>query len=254
MSTENLRGQQRRADHLDADAVCAQCGTVNPEATLICRVCGNNLRDQRLRRLQAEQQLEGKAASFNGRQVARAVFGTLALLLLLWVAINAQNITDAFYNVGGDSQGIAAALWSGPDGAILQELSMVLAASQPSPAAILAARATPTTGDQADGRYVIFFADATEDAPHLGTGIVRTVGDAVYFVAQLSGGGEVRGKATRRGSAYVVEPGNGAVFSEGAYSEVVGFARGQDDGSYEVAGASSGMPAPVTLVAYRLPA
>lgn len=254
MSTENLRAPQRRPDHLDADAVCAQCGTVNPEATLICRVCGNNLRDQRLRRLQAEQQLEGKTTSFSGRQVARAVFGTLALLLLLWVAVNAQNITDAFYNVGGDSQGIAAALWAGPDGAMLQELSMVLAGSQPSPAAIIAARATPALGEQVDGRYVIFLADAAEDAPHLATGIVHTVGDSVYFVALLSGGGEVRGKATRRGSAYVVEPGSGAVLSEGVYSEVVGFARGQSDGTYEVAGASSGMPAPVSLIAYRLPA
>ena len=38
-------------ERLDADAVCGSCGTVNPEDTLLCKSCGNNLRDQRQTRI-----------------------------------------------------------------------------------------------------------------------------------------------------------------------------------------------------------
>ena len=43
---------------IEADAVCAQCGSANPEGTLICKTCGNNLRDQRLMRIAADQILD----------------------------------------------------------------------------------------------------------------------------------------------------------------------------------------------------
>ncbi|MCX5757207.1 MAG: hypothetical protein NTU83_01615, partial [Candidatus Hydrogenedentes bacterium] len=49
-------GPQPQVDieRIDADAVCEKCGTVNPEETLLCKTCGNNLRDQRLHRVQSE--------------------------------------------------------------------------------------------------------------------------------------------------------------------------------------------------------
>jgi len=43
---------------IEADAVCAQCGSANPEGTLICKTCGNNLRDQRMLRITADQLLD----------------------------------------------------------------------------------------------------------------------------------------------------------------------------------------------------
>ena len=43
--------RQHSAERVDADAVCARCGAVNPEDSLLCKVCGNFLRDLRGRRL-----------------------------------------------------------------------------------------------------------------------------------------------------------------------------------------------------------
>ena len=49
----NPQDHHEHVEHLDADAVCEACDTVNPEGTLLCKTCGNNLRDQRARRMKA---------------------------------------------------------------------------------------------------------------------------------------------------------------------------------------------------------
>ena len=41
----NSHDHHEAVEHLDADAVCEPCGNVNPEGTLLCKTCGNNLRD-----------------------------------------------------------------------------------------------------------------------------------------------------------------------------------------------------------------
>ena len=49
----DLQNQNEASEYgpIDADTVCEKCATVNPEETLLCKSCGNNLRDQRIERM-----------------------------------------------------------------------------------------------------------------------------------------------------------------------------------------------------------
>ncbi|HOJ68818.1 MAG TPA: hypothetical protein PLH06_08470, partial [Candidatus Hydrogenedentes bacterium] len=80
---------------LDADAVCAQCGMVNPEGTLLCKNCGNNLRDQRMLRLQADEALQGRETAAEQRNTfLRNALGVLGVLVLLYLGLNASSLMN----------------------------------------------------------------------------------------------------------------------------------------------------------------
>jgi len=88
-------------DVIDTDAVCEECGAVSPEGTLFCKKCGNNLRDQRTRRLslKTNESIEhlGMPAAEKGRRMLVGLLTAFALLLLLWAALpgNVGKIEDA---------------------------------------------------------------------------------------------------------------------------------------------------------------
>jgi hypothetical protein len=84
-------GIEDNFEYIDADAVCEQCSTVNPAGTLLCKTCGNNLRDQRMRRLAADEGMEAVHASDRPIRMLTGLLVVLGLLAILWAAINVYN-------------------------------------------------------------------------------------------------------------------------------------------------------------------
>ena len=112
-------------EQLDADAVCEQCGSVNPEETFICKVCGNNLRDQRARRIAGEQGVPPGVAEtpinrvrlFTGLLTALGIITILAAVIFIqdietWLA--SAQATEDFSDM--------ASLWQGQSSQIFDEL------------------------------------------------------------------------------------------------------------------------------------
>ncbi len=248
MPTHNLG-----AASVDADAVCEVCGTVNAEGVLICRTCGNNLRDQKARRMAAEAQLF-EPERVNSSQYVRGGLGVLALLIVLWTAINVNKIADRIVNAGTSSDPIQA-LFEVPQTDVYDALAMEAMALAPTVEQVEALQAEPLAGTSMDGNYVIVQSDPYSGVEILGTAVVRTDELATRYVASLGGLGQVRGVARAQGeSAYSSAWNDAAARSaDGLIFGVAGVAVAQQDGSVECFGQSALDDANYEVVAYRLP-
>ncbi len=196
---DHRAGVEDTFEHIDADAVCEQCSTVNPAGTLLCKTCGNNLRDQRIRRLASDEGIEIIHGSDRPRRVLTGLLVAFGLLAILWTAINVWNGNVENWLTRGitatDSSGSLDPnqYWSGPESAVYTEMSRELA-DNPITADEAAQFTTGAAEEGVDGRYVIL-----ADGPGsrmVGGAIVRTRGNSIEFVAQVGRGIEVRGRAT----------------------------------------------------------
>lgn len=258
MSPDNL--EPPHGTSLDADAVCAMCGTVNPEATLICKVCGNNLRDQRVQRMHSEQSFESVMEPPVARRWVAGVLTVIGALLVILVAINVDSIVS--YAVVGNigSSGIDA-MWNGDQSSVFDRLSDELKAAAPSQEVIDEAVASVVPLEEGaelpsmEGLYVLFQANATPDAPPVGTAILHLEGEEFAFVARLETGHEIRGWASERSAGLLTADAQRAVaYDKAAYRPVYGYAQQADDGT--VAGWGQLQEAEgdlIGFVAYRLP-
>ncbi|MBX7255856.1 MAG: hypothetical protein K1Y02_05805 [Candidatus Hydrogenedentes bacterium] len=181
--------------HIDADAVCEQCSTVNPPGTLLCKMCGNNLRDQRTRRLSSEGPVIPIEEKIHPRRVLSSLLMVLGLLVVLWVAFNVSSIesmlTQGFEDTGSESD--PELLWTSSS-AIYEELAKKLVEHPVSPSETEIALSQYQLTNGFDGRYVLKRSEEPF-APVIGQAIVETQGDSVYFVATVGGNYEFRGEA-----------------------------------------------------------
>lgn len=93
-------------EHLDADAVCELCGNVNPEGTLLCKQCGNNLRDQRSRRMHTTGGPTSVVeSSFSISRIVRGVVIVFGICAVLWVALEAVSTIETWLMSGVQSAG-----------------------------------------------------------------------------------------------------------------------------------------------------
>jgi len=230
--------------HLDADAVCAQCGTTNPEGTLICHNCGNNLRDQRHLRMQAEAVLLGQERTPVWRWVVRGVIAAMALLLPI-IALNA----DAFFSwlVSGSESAVAEQCWKGPNADYYDGLRRELDATYPAGAALPSPQAA--TRDTTDGFYLLV--DPTSGT--VGVGVARTVESRVRFVVRLNAGPEVRGSAAIRSGAYVARPDEAGMKQGRHYVRAQGYATPRPEGGLRCYGQSESSEKVLNCIAYPLP-
>lgn len=229
MSTE-IPGAAGHIDHLDADAVCIQCSTVNPEGTLICKTCGNNLRDQRSTRMVADQMMDGGGTKQSNRQRLSIALTTLGILVILYVTLNLGAIESALVRSQLATVDHIQALWTGADNSIYTELAAALTV-RPSTQAIIQARNDPVAPATVDGKYVIFSQDRS-----VGTANVSQRGSAIYFVAKLFTGQELRGKATT-GQQYIRVRWEFAGYrSADGYTAIAGMAQRKPDGTLEIFG------------------
>ncbi len=257
MNMDNM-GANQHAEELDADAVCAQCGTVNAEGTLICKVCGNNLRDQRHNRMIADQHLD--LAEDDKKIKLRFLTGalvTLGALLVVWVALNANNIAQGLVEsqLPGSSRMLTPELWAGAQANNFEDLHALLEATPITQMDIVAAQDQPFQSESATGIYVVALPSMAPGMT-IGRAYVQEDGDDLLIVADINGGIELRGRARFRDSgeetAWVIDDLSSSATDGIYYYETYGVALAQPDGTYHIFGMSNGIQE-ISAIAYRLP-
>jgi hypothetical protein len=248
MPTHNLG-----AATVDADAVCEVCGTVNAEGVLICRTCGNNLRDQKSRRLAAEAQLF-EPERVNSSQYIRGALAIIALVIILWTAINVNKIADRIVNAGGSGDPIRA-YFEPPLATYYDTLALEALALAPSAEQVEALMVEPIPATTLDGNYVLVQNDPYSGLAILGTAVVRTDATGTHYLASLGALGQVRGIVRSQGESAFSSAWNDAAAqsADGTIFGVAGVAVAQQDGSVECFGQSALDDASYEVVAYRLP-
>ena len=114
-------------EQIDADAVCEQCGLVNDEGTLLCKVCGQNLRDQRARRLANAQGTEAFEDRISRVRLLTGLLVTLGLLSIVLVVLNIENIEASLVQrLSSDTSSDTGGLWTGQSSAIYAALQREL--------------------------------------------------------------------------------------------------------------------------------
>jgi hypothetical protein len=242
---------QAAIERIDADAVCEQCGTVNPEDTLLCKTCGNNLRDQRLRRVQSESPGEGAYGGAGRLTWLTKVLGVVGALLIILVAMNLGRFEQRMTEASSDDTGDPQAYWKGATSVPLEQLAAQLKADPVTAQETEYALEHHATDDTADGRYVLVERD--QGTP-VGEAIVRVDNDTYYFVAFLSkGAAEVRGCGSIEGSARIASRDKCALLMNGQRYLASGFAQRVPDGGFECFGLSQADNESYAVLAYRIP-
>lgn len=247
MSNEHPAGHES----LGADAVCAQCGTVNAEGVFICRVCGNNLRDQRAIRLQAEQQLLEHVGeeSAGGGVGLRGALGMVGILLILITMFNVDAISAWLVDIQNPRVDPLRPLWSGVEAPAYDALIGPLRADPPGLDALAAARSVYTSGPLASGRYAVY-----HDGLAVGAAALEVDGDVVRFGALLDAGAEVRGQGRMLPGARMQVPWDSAAVQVGrALYSAAGAAVQQEDGVIECYGRSDWDENHYVFYLHRLP-
>ena len=142
--------------HLEADTVCAQCGMINPEGTLLCKSCGNNLREQRSLRLTGTQPTSETRVEKERSGWLKKALALLGILLVLWVFFNATRIEDFLASLQMSTDNRADAFWAGADSQIYEALIKQLDSNPITEAEFQRALTEPQEEDAGlDGRYML---------------------------------------------------------------------------------------------------
>lgn len=248
MSTNPVEDRSSRVERLDADAVCAQCGMVNPEETLICKQCGNNLREQRQRRLEAEQHLAGQGPGFEGRRWLKGIVSLAVLVVLLLTALNVDAIVA--YMMRTNVVNPAETFWRGPEAAQYRVLLSELQANIPSPEQKEAVFRNPAVVDSFEGYYVIVTDDGRD-----GDALLRPamVGDGnLYDFVALVGPVEIRGRASLRENRLAADWNSAGVRYRGDHIPASGVVIQQSRGGFDGFAQSAATESGIAFKAYQI--
>ena len=263
---QQRHGGDEAFDAIDADAVCEQCSTANPPGTLLCKMCGNNLRDQRARRLAEDVGMDAVSGGTKPRRILSLLLLAFGLLTIVWSVINVFNGNVERWLTEGLTKGNqpisfdGGQYWSDDAPGVFAELSEELAAS---PVTVEEASNRPLdmpVRETINGRYALRATDSSF-GPILGGAIARAEGQDVFFVARLGGedGFEIRGKASatdtvqEEGIRQYDAPAAG-VQTENEILDAVGYGRLQPDGVVNCYGLLPGVnDTPYFFVAQPLP-
>ncbi len=228
----------KTSERLDADAVCAQCGMVNPSGTLICRNCGTNLRDQRSTRMAAEQLLVSEGEKPERRQVLLGLLTLLGILLIIWLALNVDRFADTLVNVQEYAGDTSRPLWSGEDGAVFSVMGQDLMAFEPTMQQMRNLLAQPQFSEEVEGVYVIGLPVFGKGVRPLGKALLQRQEEELFFLAQLENGVEIRGIGREQDNAIVVSWDEGSAQTPEGHMAVSGVALRQKDGRFDCSGAA----------------
>ncbi|HOK09537.1 MAG TPA: hypothetical protein PLT82_04645 [Candidatus Hydrogenedens sp.] len=238
---------------IDADAVCVQCGTVNPEGTLICKTCGNNLRDQKRLRMQAEEQLLVGDELPSPRNIVLGIIAILGTIVIIFAGLNADQImmwlvSSSEFSFSSESP------WSGNLGKQLNTMaenlkSQVVASNQ-----IYEAIQKPLNIETMEGTFVIAVRDVDDNYAPVGKALVRSQQDDAYlFVALLDNGAQVRGVAQKQEQRLVAYWDRASCEWGGNRGAVSGIVSKREDGHFEGYGGSELTSENFGFYAFRLP-
>jgi len=188
-------------EHHDYDAVCEACDEVNPPGTLLCKTCGNNLRDQQARRFatQGTPELQDDSLLKQPRRFVAAVLVVVGILLVFGVALNSENIgtwlieTQMTETTGGTAAS-AELFWTGESASVFDDMMRALERA-PITSEEVAEAEFAQTGELLTGRY--FLKDGDYDgAAIVGQAYVYLDAEEIYFVATIQSEYEIRGRSS----------------------------------------------------------
>jgi len=253
MSNEGGFRSNTPVERIDADAVCERCGSVNPEDTLLCKTCGNNLRDQRARRMGVGLPLDTAEGKPSRVAMLKGIGVAAVIIVLLLLAINVGRIEDYMVRAQTSRSGDMTAYWSGAFGREFSKMAQELKSKPSTPEERDAAMRQPAAGDTYEGRYVLAQKGSIRELP-IGDAIVRKEGDAFRFVAVFDGSeAELRGEGLLEGQTRIAARDTAAVYVDGAYYPASGFAQPTANGSLECLGLCKLSEDSYSAVAYRIP-
>ena len=249
--------QPEYREGIDADAVCSQCGTVNPEGTLLCKKCGNNLRDQRLLRMTADQMLDAEVDGIPKSSFLFKALPILGLLIVLWLGLNAGRISSMLTTAGDTSGSYTISsrpqvFWEGTENDIYESLHARLMTRFPSHADAESARLemTPLTAIS-DGIYALYERSGTMER-FVGAAIVSSQGNVLHYAAQLNGNVEIRGRAMPFDEALAPPWEEAGMLYEGVYYALAGVATLRQDGAVQLSGQCDHNTLEYESVAYKI--
>lgn len=232
--------QPEYREGIDADAVCGQCGSVNPEGTLLCKTCGNNLRDQRLLRMTADQMLEAEVDGIPAKSsFLLKALPILGLLVVLWLGLNAGRIASMLVSVDDGSGGAMistqpGSFWDGPDQEVYNALRSELMQRFPALSEAETARMEPTpVMTYNDGLYVLYVRQGGAER-FAGAALARAQNGVCYYTAWINNSIEVRGKAPITENFMASQWDEAAMAQEGLYYAAAGVAVFQANGTINV--------------------
>lgn len=251
--SSNSPGQ---APEIVVDAVCARCGNVNPEGTMLCTSCGNNLRDQRKRRM--AEALRPGASGFSGKKIqfhrwVAIVLGVFGVLIILWTALNLDQIEALLVILQSPAASDGAQFWNGPGSEVYAQLHTDLEAQPITDEEGNQALAETHTSDTYDGRYILMQILPFDQQKRVGEACVRRDNDHLFFVANLASGEEIRGEAWFENPDRLVVQETAAVKIEDVYYPIYGFAVRRNLGAFECNGQSYNNDSYYRAMAYRVP-
>ena len=253
MSNEGGFRTNTPVERIDADAVCERCGSVNPEDTLLCKTCGNNLRDQRARRIGAGLALDTGEGKPSRSAMFKGIAALVGLLVLLFVAINIGRIENYMVRAQTARSGDVRSYWSGALGREFNKMSEELKAKPTTPEERDAVMRQPATGDTYEGRYVLAQKGSIRELP-IGDAIIRKEGDTFRFVAVFDGSeAELRGEGLLEMQTRIAARDTAAVYLDGTYYPASGFAQPTENGAFECLGLCEISEDSYSAVAYRVP-
>lgn len=250
--------QPEYKEGIEADAVCGQCGTTNPEGTLICKTCGNNLRDQRHLRLAADQMLDAEAEGASSSSFLAKALPILGLLIVLWLGLNAGRISSMLTTASDYGRDFEAAssseeYWQGEDHELYDGLYQELLTAFPSFSDAEAARLESTVSSEfTDGVYALYEKTGTTQR-FVGAAKLKFQDGAWHYVAQVNGDIQLRGRASQKEHMLSANWDEGGVMYNGAFYTVSGAALLNPDGVVSISGVTDLNATQYQSAAYRIP-
>jgi len=238
---------------IDADAVCVQCGTVNPEGTLICRKCGNNLRDQRRLRLQAEEQLRVGEESLSTRKIVWGIIAFIGAIFIVIAGLNADSIMMWLVSSSSGFSFSTESPWSGELGKQLSILERDLKAQIIASNQIYAAIQRPVNSENFEGVFIIAVRNVDGTFAPVGKAIVKPTEDKYLFVALLDNEAQVRGFAQKQNERFVVYWENASCEWNAQRGSASGIVSRREDGRYEGYGGTELTNENFEFYAFKLP-
>lgn len=251
MSDQELGQYETHADDLDADVVCQECELVNAPGTLICRQCGNNLRDQRVRRLAAMHEGDLEDKSERRSRLLSGLLSVFGLLAILYVSLNVGNIEKWMVGVQTEGDRTDPGYWTGEQGAVFDAMVQDLQATPPTKEQMDAAQSNPPAFTDFEGRYLVTLPTNTEERV-IGVASVRKQDGNLYYCAILDDGSQIRGIATEDNASRISTT-DGVLNRQGQRTAGVGFAQRTEQGKLTIVGAGDETDDQFRAVAYRLP-
>lgn len=243
---------------VDADAVCVKCGTVNPEETLFCKSCGNNLRDQRIQRITRGDGIDLGDTRESKFRILTGVLITLGFVLIAGVLLFFENIEHWLVDIQTIEAGVGNAdLWGGAGTNVYDEMLDDLQQFPSSPGQMRLALNDPVLDQSYHGRYAVAVADESGSLSIIGEASLRVRGGIVRFVfLHQDINFELRGYATLEGEAddrYAVVMNTASYRWGGSEKLIIGLAEPATDGSHACSGQGESEDSFVEAWAYRIP-